>query len=73
MEALRCVSYEVRISPTCKNIKLSPKRPSISIGSEMLRISYCLDNGLTDGGKAVSLTLRSLFHSPVPIATGRIS
>jgi hypothetical protein len=28
-------------------------------GCEMLRIPYCLDNRLTDGGKVVSLTHRS--------------
>jgi hypothetical protein len=31
------------------------------MGCEMLRIPHCLDNWLTDGGKAVSLTIQPCF------------
>jgi hypothetical protein len=33
-------------------------------GCKMLRIRHCLDNQLTDGGKVVSPTHRSLLYSP---------
>jgi hypothetical protein len=45
-----------------KFVKLSPLTGRAGLkGCEMLRIPYCLDSRLTDGGKAVSPTHRPSF------------
>jgi hypothetical protein len=59
VEAQRCLSCEVRTLSTYKESEaISVTDREDSYGCEMLRIPHFLQNQLTDGGEAVSLTCR---------------
>jgi hypothetical protein len=47
---------DAKVGINNSKVKLSHNRP--------LRIPYCLENQLTDGGKTVSLTRRLLLYDP---------
>jgi hypothetical protein len=63
VEVHRCVSYEVRTSSAIKSKTIPVTGRGGLYDSEMLRIPYCLDNRLTDGGKlsAVALLPRNII------------